>query len=231
MNSARLNLETFERHAVPRETYTSAVIEEFTRDPTPEPPKPDPEAERIAEAAALEAMLARARGEGRAEGFEQGAASAEAAFIAERRLILSDISERLADADLVRERTDAAVSNAIRALSESLILTAAPALARAGLAAEVAQAVAAAHAATHRDRGQPLVEVRAPADHLPAIRGALDEAGLQVTLCADPTLSALEARVIWGDGVDAIDLAACMAAAMQAIKVHFDSDGELRAHG
>jgi hypothetical protein len=231
MNTARLTWETFEA-PTPTPERRSAVIEEFRHDEAlAEAPPPDPEAERDAEITALDAMLARARGEGRAEGFERGAATAEAAFIAERRLILADIRERIADADLLRQRSDAAACAALRALAEALISSVAPALAGPGLAAEIADAVAAAHDALTRERGKPHIEVRAPGDRLAEIRVALDDAGLVAALTADATLGALEAQVIWGDGVDAINLSACLDAAHQAIRLHFDNDEELRAHG
>ncbi len=53
-----------------------------------------------------------------------------------------------------------------------------PALGRAGLAAEVAEAVAGAHRALLRDRGEPRVAVSAPPDQIDAIKDALDQAGL-----------------------------------------------------
>lgn len=236
MSNAQLIWETFDSSAtgdLPPDP-PSAKIEEFRRDDPPtevKEEKPDPDAQRKAEAEALEAMLARARGEGRAEGFEEGAASSEAAFVAERRLILSDIRERLADVELMRERTDTATANAIRALAEALITATVPALGRAGLAAEVADAVSKAHRLLLRDRGEPRVAVSAPPDQIAAIKDALDEAGLDADLTADATLAALEARVIWGDGIDAIDINACVAAARKAIENHFHSDEELRAHG
>jgi hypothetical protein len=236
MSNAQLIWETFDGDAtggLPPDV-PSAKIEEFRRDDPPTPDrdaKPDPDAQRTAEVEALDAMLARARGEGRAEGFEEGAASSEAAFVAERRLILSDIREALSDMELMRERTDTTMANAVRALSEALLTATAPALGRAGLAAEVADAVAKAHRVLLRDRGEPRVAVSAPPDQVAAIKDALAEAGLDAELAADSTLGALEARVIWGDGVDAIDLDACVAAARQAIDNHFHTDEELRAHG
>jgi hypothetical protein len=235
MSRAQLIWETFDDAAtdgLPPDP-PSAKIEEFRRDdpPTEVKSEPDPDAQRKAEADALEAMLARARGEGRAEGFEDGAASSEAAFVAERRIIMSDIRERLADAEMMRARADASGAAAVRALAEALIGAAAPALGRAGLAAEVAEAVAGAHRALLRDRGEPRVAVSAPPDQIDAINDALDEAGLDAVLTSDPTLGALQARVIWGDGIDAIDLGACVDAAKQAIENHFHTDEELRAHG
>lgn len=234
MNRA-MNWENFEDEAdVPTPTR-SAQIEEFVRPappPTPEEIAAQAEEEaRRAEEEALAEMLARARGEGKAEGFEAGAAQAEQSFIAERRLILSDIRERLADAALLRERADAEAAASLRDLSEALVRALAPALGRAGLAAEVATAVAAAHDDQLSTRGAPKVAVAAPADQLPAIRAALDEAGLDAELTADDSLTALEARAGWGDGIDAIDLGRCVDAAMHAVAVHFETDEEARAHG
>jgi hypothetical protein len=235
MRNAQLIWESFDTLAtgsLPPDAQ-SAKIEEFRRDdpPTETPAKPDPDAQRKVETDALEAMLARARGEGRAEGFEDGAASSEAAFVAERRMILSDIRERLADAEMIRERAEASNAIALRALAKALIGAAAPALGRTGLAAEVAEAVAGAHSVLLRDRGDPQVAVSAPPDQIATIKDALDEAGFDAVLTADPTLGALEARVIWGDGVDQINLETCVAAAMQAIENHFHTDEELLAHG
>lgn len=234
--SRAMNWESFEgdEDAAPR--TRSASIEEFIRPPLP----PDPaeiarqaeEEARRAEEEALADMLARARGEGKAEGFEQGAAQAESSFIAERRMILSDIRERLADSALMRERADAEAAAALRALSEALVRALAPALGRSGLAAEVAEAVAAAHADQLSARGDPHVAVAARPEQLPAIQAALDEAGLEAELVADERLGALEARASWGEGIDAIDLDRCVDAAMAAIAAHFHTeDEEVRAHG
>ena len=225
-----MNWENFNAGAPP---VREARIEEFRR-PDP-PPDPEDEARAAAEAArraeeeALAEMLARARGEGRAEGFEQGAAQAESAFIAERRLILSEIRERLSDAELAETRREAETLAALRALAEALAGALAPALARRGLAAEIAAAVEAAQ--THAPPGAPRVEIRARAERLPAIRAALEEAGLDAELVADDRLDALEARAVWGDGVDSIYLNRCAEAALAAVAAHFQDEEERMAHG
>lgn len=243
MRAPTLSWESFDDEEVPPPMPRPARIEEFRAPPLqnfsredPEaPPEPTPAekaaAARRAQEEAQAAALARARGEGRAEGFEEGAAAAEASFLAERRMILSDIRERLADLELLQARRESETAQALRALAESLIAASAPALARAGLAAEVAEAVAAAHEAGRRERAAPRLSVAVPPAQLQAVRETLADAGLEAELAADERLESLQAEVFWGDGVDAIDLGACIEAASHAIAAHFEVTEEVRAHG
>ena len=237
MTRRAMEWETFETADSAAPPMREAEVEEFKRPEPVYPETPEEAAEKAAEAArraeeeALAELLARARGEGRAEGFEQGAAQAEQSFIAERRMILSEIRERLADSEVAQARLEAETATALRELAEALTGALAPALARHGLAAEVAAAVAAAHADRLSARGAPKVAVAAPSAQLPAIRAALDEAGLDAELSADDALGGLEARVAWGGGVDAVDLDKCRAAALDAVTAHFDEEEERRAHG
>lgn len=237
MPKRAMSWETFETADAAAPPTRDAQIEEFRR-PEPEPEdtpeevaRREAEAARKAEEEALAELLARARGEGRAEGFEQGAAQAESSFITERRMILSEIRERLADAEVAQARMEAETAAALKELAAALTSALSPALARHGLAAEVAEAVAAAHADRLSARGAPKVAVAAPSAQLPAIRAALDEAGLEAELSADDALDSMEARVAWGGGVDAIDLDRCRAAALDAVTAHFDEEEERRAHG
>ena len=197
-------------------------------EPDPEPPAP-PEPGLSQEEA--EKLIARARGEGRAAGFEEGVAHAEARGQTALRMILSDISEQLADAMHEQVARDAAIEAAVRKMAEALLSGIAPAYARSGLAVEVAEAVIAARRAQRADPGAPPLRVRLSPAQVEPVRAALTEAGLQAEIDGDPELGELSARLEWADGEDRIDLSEALDAARAALDRHLPDAERRYANG
>ncbi|SFI13495.1 hypothetical protein [Albimonas pacifica] len=189
------------------------------------PAAPPPPAEPI------ETLLARARGEGRAAGFEEGVAHAEAQGQAALRMILSDLSEQLADALHARVEQEQALDRAARDLAEALLAGVAPALARQGLAAEVAAAVTEALRVARASPDAAPLRVRVGPGQVEAVRAALAEGGLGTQVDADPELGDLSARLDWADGEDDIDLEAALAAARAALDRHLPAPERRAANG
>ncbi len=175
----------------------------------------------------LERALAAARGEGRAEGFEEGVARAEADFNAEMRLLLTEIAERVQDAQMNRAHAREASAAAMHRIASALLTAVAPAFARTGLADEVAKAAEEAL----RDMPQSDMVVRVSPSQSATVAAALRLAEVPARVEADPSLSDMRARIDWDDGVDEIDLDTCIARAHAALDDHFQHTEETRAHG
>ncbi|MEO1689503.1 MAG: hypothetical protein AAFU61_16550 [Pseudomonadota bacterium] len=191
-------------------------------------------AETAARHAAEDARrLAKIRGEARAEGYAEGVATAEAQAHAALRIIAAELREGLQDALQTAAEQEASMERRLRDFAEALLGAAAPALARAGLAAEIAEAVGAAlHAGgsgvAHAD---DLITVRVSPDQADAARIALAEAGFAAPVAADPTLGPLRAELDWAGGADRIDLAAALEAAREAVDRHLTPTARIAAHG
>ncbi|MFO7856085.1 MAG: hypothetical protein R6V44_12875 [Paracoccaceae bacterium] len=208
------------------------ALERFERAASPHDPErpPAPAVRREAEAAReAEARLARARGEGRAEGYAAGVAEAEARADAALRLALSEIGERIEDCRLAMAERREAVGAAAAEICEALLTGLAPAFARAGLAAEVAAAVA--EGLEERTGAAASPVVRVSPDQAEAVSSALAGAGVAAEITPDPELGDLGARIDWGDGADAVDLDAAIGAARIALDRHLETQRRRPAHG
>ncbi len=171
-------------------------------------------------AADLESLLAKARGAARAQGFEEGAAATAAAYDADRKVVLERIAEAFEDARFNAEEARRAAVSALGPLLEALVAAIAPAIARAGLGPQIAALVADAV----RSAGRAEIDVRVAPDMTRLARDALDAAGVDATVSADPDLAPLEARAVWRGGYDRIDLGACIGEAEAAISAFFAED-------
>lgn len=211
-----------------KQASASAPRKSGARDAPAAAPPPEPSAPP---AEPVETLLARARGEGRAAGFEEGVAHAEAQGQAALRMILSDLSEQLADALHARIEQEQTLDRAARDLAEALLSGVAPALARQGLAAEVAAAVSEALRATRASADPAPLRVRVGSGQVEAVRAALAEGGLAAQVDSDPELGDLSARLDWADGEDGIDLDAALAAARAALDRHLPAPDRRTAHG
>lgn len=185
---------------------------------------PRPAVPRIA-AAEIERQLARARSEGHARGYEEGAAAAMAAYDSEMKLLLAAIAEMLDDRALEAASLRAELLAALRPLVLALTGAISPALARLGLAEEVAgrveEALRRAPAARVVVRLAPEM-VEAVADRL-ALAGIGPGRGLD--LRPDPDCPALQARVLWAAGFDEIDIGASLAEVQAALETRFAQPG------
>lgn len=202
---------------------TALAFETFT----PDAPTAENSGEIAAIRAEFERRIAEVRGEARAAGFEEGAAKAAAAADSELAMVLSSIAERLQDGEFARSEVELRARTAMAQFAAALIAGIAPAAARAGLAAEVADAVD--DALRREPSARPVVTVSPSA--APRVADALAAAGLAADVRADPELDALAADVSWAGGVDAINLAACVDAAHAVISAHVAPREENRRHG
>lgn len=208
------------------------ALERFERAASPHDGERPPEAPDRCEAAAAreaEARLARARGEARAEGYAAGVAEAEARGDAALRLALSEIGERIEDCRLALAERREAVAAAAAEICEALLTGLAPAFARAGLAAEVA--AAAAEGLCDRAGAAPSPVIRVSPGQVEAVSSALADAGIAAGITPDPELGDLGARIDWGDGAEAVDLDAAIAAARTALDRHLETQRRHTAHG
>ena len=167
------------------------------------------------------------------EGYLAGQAMAAESFLAEESRLTSDLVEAIADARVTNEAARRHVAGSLAPTIEALAATVTPALAEAGLGAEIARiverAVAQAPAAVPRLRCAP--EVAAGLEALLARRG------LAATVEAAPELLPREAQIFWDQGYDHLDLAGCIARIRACIAAHLESDSingvsdERRQHG
>ncbi|WP_157982241.1 hypothetical protein [Oceanicella sp. SM1341] len=162
------------------------------------------------DAAEMERALTRARSEAHARGYEEGAAAAMAAGDAEQRLLLGQIAEALADFDIAGQEARAAVLRALHPLLRAFVGAVSPALARAGLAHEIADRLEAAL----REAPPEQVAILVAPEMAERLRATLAPG---VDIRPDPERRALEARIAWASGFDEIDLEASMAGALAAV--------------
>ncbi|MFO1207855.1 MAG: hypothetical protein U1E40_01375 [Amaricoccus sp.] len=152
------------------------------------------------------------------EGFLAGQSMAAESFLDEENRLTSDLVEAIADArvtnEAARRHVAASLAPTVLALAEAIV----PALAEAGLGAEIARIVerAVAHApdARPRLRCAPEVAVR--------LRGLLARRGLQATVEEAPELLPREAQIFWDQGYDHLDLAGCIAQIRACIAAHLE---------
>ncbi|QDL94756.1 hypothetical protein FDP22_23065 (plasmid) [Paroceanicella profunda] len=171
---------------------------------------PRPAPRPTVDTAEMERALTRARSEAHARGYEEGAAAAMAAGDAELRMLLGQISEALADHDIGGQEARSAVLRALHPLIRSFAAAISPALARAGLAHEIADRLDAAL----RHAPQERVAILVAPEMAERLRSTLAPG---VDIRPDPERRALEARIVWASGFDEIDLEASMAGALTAV--------------
>lgn len=173
------------------------------------------------EADDIERRLARARGKARADGFADGAASAEATFDRELRSCIDTVSQALTHLAADRQASDAASVDAIRRILVSTLTAFTPSLADAALPALVAETVA--KALTAEMSGHVVVE--AAAERIQDVQAALMGRDNRLTFSEAPQLAPGTARVIWRGGFDQIDASAAIKAGAALL------DERLRAAG
>jgi hypothetical protein len=103
---------------------------------------------------------------------------------------------------------------------EALAAAIAPALADAGLAAEIARLVE--RALVHAPAARP--RLRCAPELVDTIEAALRERGLAAAIEEAPELLPREAQVFWDQGYDHLDLDACIAQIRACIASHLSSN-------
>jgi flagellar biosynthesis/type III secretory pathway protein FliH len=170
--------------------------------------------------------LAEARDAAWREGFLAGQSAATEAWLADQARLTSDFVEAMADAQMTHEAARRHVAAGLAPLLRAICAALTPALAEAGLAAEIAARVERALAAA--PEGRPRLRV-AP-ERVQALRGVLAERGLAATVEAAPELLPREAELHWDHGFDRIDLDACAEEIRACVSAHLeDSEGGFHA--
>jgi flagellar biosynthesis/type III secretory pathway protein FliH len=175
----------------------------------------------------LERRLEAAREKAYTEGYLEGQAAATDSFLAEQGRLTTELMEAIDDARLTNEAARRHVAASLAPMVEALAAAVAPALAEAGLGAEIARLVERAliQAPEARPRLRCAPEV---AERLGAMLGRM---GFDAVVEAAPELLPREAQVFWDQGYDHLDLDACIAQIRACIASHLgrgeddDSDG------
>ena len=181
-----------------------------------------PAAERRIEAVREEAWRA---------GFVAGQAAATESFLQDEARLTSELVEAIADARLTNEAARRHVAGSIAPMVQALAAAITPALAAAGIGAEIARlverALVAAPEATPRLRLAP--------ELAPRVGRLLAGRGLAATVEEAPELLPREAQVFWDQGYDHLDLDACVAQIRACLASHLEpnegEDDDPRRHG
>jgi hypothetical protein len=152
------------------------------------------------------------------EGFLAGQAMAAETFLDEESRLTSDLVEAIADQRVTNEAARRHVAASLAPMVEALAAAIAPALAEAGLGAEIVRiverAAAQAPAAVPRLRCAPEVA--------PGLEALLLRRGLAATVEAAPELLPREAQILWDQAYDHLDLAGCIAQIRACIAAHLE---------
>jgi hypothetical protein len=164
-------------------------------------------------------------------GFVAGQAAATEAFLEDESRLTSDLVEAIADARMTNEAARRHIALSLAPMIEALAAAVAPALADAGIGAEIARlvdrALAAAPEATPRLRLAPELAAR--------IGKLLADRGLRATIEEAPELLPREAQVFWDQGYDHLDLDACITQIRGCLASHLqpkhEDDDDPRRYG
>lgn len=158
---------------------------------------------------ALEAARARAF----EEGFVAGQGAATEAHVADQSRLTAEFVEALEDARMTNEAARRHVVASLAPVLGALARTIAPAIAEAGLAAEVERLTLRALAAAP----EPRPRLRVAPEMAARVGAILAERGIDATVEPAPELLPREVQVFWDHGYDHLDLDACAAAALARI--------------
>jgi hypothetical protein len=185
-------------------------LETFTPASGPWRGRPNPIEQRV-EAAREEAYHA---------GFLAGQAMAVEGFLEDQSRLTSELVEAIADARLTNEAARRHVIAGLAPMIESLAAAITPALAQAGLAAEIARLVE--RAVMQIPGARP--RLRCAPEMVDTVAARLEERGLAAIVEEAPELLPREAQVFWDQGYDHLDLDACVAQIRACIASHLSSN-------
>jgi flagellar biosynthesis/type III secretory pathway protein FliH len=169
-----------------------------------------------ARAAAEAALRATAHAEGYEAGYIAGQAAATEAHVEEQSRLTAAFVEAIEDGQVTNAAARAAVLSEVGPLVARLFRALAPGVADAGMADVISGRVAAALGAVPPARPR----VRCAPELVPAVERALASRGLAASVEAAPEYLPREAEVAWAQGLDRIDLDACIAEIAAAIDTH-----------
>jgi flagellar biosynthesis/type III secretory pathway protein FliH len=164
----------------------------------------------------VERRLESVREKAYAEGYLEGQAAATESFLAEQGRLTTELVEAIDDARLTNEAARRHVVASLAPMVEALAGAVAPALADAGLGAEIARlverALVLAPEARPRLRCSPEVAGR--------LGAMLARMGFDATVEEAAELLPREAQIFWDQGYDHLDLDACVAQIRACIASH-----------
>ncbi len=169
---------------------------------------------------AADLALQAARDEGYQQGFLAGQAAATEAHLEDQGRLTGELVEALSDAGLTNEAARRHVAASLAPMIEALGAAIAPSLAEAGMTAEVARLVELALEASPAAR--PLV--RCAEELAGPLAKLLDERGIAADVEAAPEFLPREARIVWDQGYDHIDMDACVAQVRQCLASHLKTE-------
>ena len=166
--------------------------------------------------APLERRIETAREAAYTEGYLEGQAAATDGFLEEQGRLTTELIEAIDDARLTNEAARRHVAATLAPMVEALAGAIAPALADAGLGAEIAAVVerALVHAPAARPRLRCAPEVAGRLGRM------LAEMGFDACVEEAPELLPREAQIFWDQGYDHLDLDACIAHVRDCIASH-----------
>lgn len=174
----------------------------------------------------------RIRDEAYRAGFVAGQSAATESFLEDQARLTAELVETICDAALTNEAARLGVAASLAPMVAAVCHAVAPALAEAGLGAEIVRlverALQTAPAARPRLRCAP--ELAA------AMRELLAGRGIAAIVEEAPELLPREAQVFWDQGYDALDLEACAARVLACVAAHLQrltegSDQDARRYG
>jgi hypothetical protein len=171
------------------------------------------EAERRLEAAREEAYRA---------GFVAGQAAATESHLDDETRLTAELVEAIGDACMTNEAARRHVAESLAPALRALAAAIAPALADAGICDEIARLAARAVAVAPEARPR----LRCAPELVARVEALLAERGIAASVEAAPELLPREARVLWDQGYDQIDLQDCIAKALACIAAHIEPQSE-----
>ncbi len=164
----------------------------------------------------LERRIEAAREEAYHDGYLAGQAAATDGFLEEQGRLTSELIEAINDARVTNEAARRHVAASVAPMVEALAAAVSPALADAGLGAEIAAVVE--RALVHAPAARP--RLRCAPELAGRIEKLLAHLGLDAAVEEAPELLPREAQVFWDQGYDHIDLDACIAQIRGCIASH-----------
>lgn len=171
-----------------------------------------------------ERQLEAARAQAHEDGFVAGQVAATEAHLEDQSRLTAEFLEALEDARMTNEAARRHVVASLAPVLGALARTIAPAIAEAGLAAEVERLTARALAAAPESRPR----LRVAPEMAARIGAILTERGIDATVEPAPELLPREIQIFWDNGYDHLDLDACAAAALARIAACIDPQREER---
>lgn len=165
-------------------------------------------------------------------GYLAGQAEATEAHLGEQASLTAELVEAIGDAAMTHEAARRHVTASLAPMVETLAGVLTPALAEAGLAAEISRRVELALASAPECRPR----LRCAPEMQATLRDVCADRGLDAAVEATPEMLPREAELHWDHGFDRIDLDACAAELRACIAVHLgaangERDDEQRRYG